>query len=231
MHNKTSIRLFKAASTLLLFVSMNVDAAFLDSRAEKWEFFLSPTITNSKVLQFDNGAEADINKRSSLGFGFGYNVNRHIELTVLFSSSNSNYSGTRIIDNNPEDPNIPNGPQKFSSNLYTSSLDFGFTYNFLSTPFTPYISANIGSTYIDSGVPTGNIVTGCWWDPWWGYVCTPQAQTYTTTAINYGAGIGLRYDFNRKLYIKGGVAKNYLDINSSNTPDFTSYQFIFGFMF
>ncbi len=231
MYNKTSTRPSKAALSILLFISMNADAAFLDSRAEKWEFFLSPMIINSKVLQFDNGAEADINKRSSLGFGLGYNVNHHIELSMLFASSNSNYSGTRIIDNNPEDPNIPNGPQKFSSNLYTSSLNFGLTYNFLSTPFTPYISANIGSTYIDSGVPTGNIITGCWWDPWWGYVCTPQAQTYTSTAINYGAGIGLRYDFNRKLYLKGGVAKNYLDINSSNTPDFTSYQFIFGFMF
>jgi len=149
----------------------------------------------------------------------------------LFSSSNGNYSGTRIIDNDPPLLDQPNGPQKFTSKLYTSTLDFGFTYNLLSGPFTPYISANIGSTYVDSGVPTGNIVTGCWWDPWWGYVCTPQAQTYTSTVINYGAGIGLRYDFSRKLYIKGGVAKNYLDINSSNTPDFTSYQFIFGFMF
>ena len=231
MHNKTDSRLLKTALTFLLFISMNADAAFLDSRAEKWEFFLAPQISNTKLLQFENGAEADINKRSSLGFGFGYNMNHHVELTVLFSSSNSNYSGIRIIDNTPEDPNIPNGPQKFTSNLYTSTIDFGFTYNILSGPFTPYISANIGSTYVDSGIPTGEIVTGCWWDPWWGYICSPHAQTYATTVINYGAGIGLRYDFNRKLYIKGGVAKNYLDINSSNTPDFTSYQFIFGFMF
>jgi len=231
MPNKKDTRLLKTALTFLLFISMNADAAFLDSRAEKWEFFLAPQISNTKLLQFENGAEADINKRSSLGFGFGYNMNRHIELTVLFSSSNSNYTGTRIIDNDPALQEPPNGPQKFTSNLYTSTLDFGFTYNFLSGPLTPYVSANIGSTYVDSGVPTGNIITGCWWDPWWGYICTPQAQTYTSTVINYGAGVGLRYDFNRKLYIKGGVARNYLDINSSNTPDFTTYQFIFGFMF
>jgi len=205
--------------------------AFKNSRAEKWAFFLAPQFTNSKVLQYDNGAEASINERSSLGFGFGYNLNTHIELGVLFSSSNSNYTGTRIIDNNPEDPNNPNGPQQFTSNLYTSSLNFNFTYNFLSTPFTPYISANIGSTYIDSGVPTGNLISGCWWDPWWGYVCAPRAQTYNSTELNYGAGLGLRYDFSRKLYIKAGVAKNYIDLGSSNTPDFTSYQFVFGFMF
>ncbi|MFV2004985.1 MAG: outer membrane protein [Gammaproteobacteria bacterium] len=203
-----------------------------DTRADKWEFFLAPQFTNSKLLQFDNGAEADINERSSLGFGLGYNVNRHIELSVMFAASNSNYTGTRIIDNNPEDlPDNPNGPQKFSANLYTSSINFDFTFNLLTTPFTPYVSANIGSTYIDSGVPTGNLTTGCWYDPWWGYVCAPTVQTYTSTRINYGAGAGLRYDFNRKLFIKGGIAINYLDIGSSNTPDFTSYRFTFGFMF
>ncbi len=223
MNTITRTILFKTALTLLLFISMNAEAAFSDSRANKWEFFLSPMLTNSKVLQFDNGAEADINKRSSLGVGFGYNMNKHIELSLLFASSNANYTGTRIADDNAKTP------EKFTSNLYTNRLDFGFTYNLLKSAFTPYLSANIGSTYIDSGIPTGNLTTLCWWDPWWGYVCGPHAQTYTSTEINYGASIGLRYDFNRKLFIKGGIAKNYLDI--SNRPDFTTYQFIFGFMF
>ncbi len=228
----SKIKLMKPLFIISLFFSMNTQAAFYDSRAEKWAFFLAPQFTNSKVLQFTNGAEADINEHSSVGFGFAYNLNAHIELGATFASSNSNYVGTRIIDNDPEDPDNPNGPQKFTSNMYTSSIDFNFTYNLLSTPFTPYITANIGSTYIDSGVPTGDIISGCWWDPWWGwYVCGPTALTYTTTELNYGAGVGLRYDFNRKLYIKGGVAKNYIDLNSSNTPDFTTYQFIFGFMF
>lgn len=232
MFNTTRATLIKSSFILLTIVSTNTHAAFNDSRVDKWEFFLAPMVTNSKVLQFSNGAEADINKRSSIGFGFGYNINAHIELTGTFASSNGNYTGTRIVDNTPEDPDNPNGPQKFTSNMYTSSLDFGFTYNLLSSPFTPYISANIGSTYIDSGLPTGNINTGYCWDPWYGwyYPCA-SAQTYTSTEINYGFGLGLRYDFNRKLYIKGGVGKNYIDLNSTNTPDFTTYQFIFGFMF
>jgi hypothetical protein len=225
MPTRTNTLLLKATLTLLFFVSMNAAAASYGSRADRWEFFLAPMLTNSKVLQFDNGAEADISKRSSLGFGLGYNMNKHIELSVIFASSNANYTGTRIADDSAKTP------EKFTSNLYTSKIDFGFTYNLFESAFTPYLSANIGSTYIDSGIPTGDLTTICWWDPWWGYVCGPHAQTYTSTEINYGAGIGLRYDFNRKLFIKGGVAKNYLDINSSNKPDFTTYQFIFGFMF
>lgn len=224
---KNSIKLFLLLSTVL---TSNAQA-FNNSRAEKWEFFLVPMFTNSKLLQFDNGAEADINERSGLGFGFGYNLNRNIELTMVFSSSSSNYTGTRIIFNDPEDPDNPNGPQNFTSNMYTSSLDFGFTYNFLQSALTPYISGNFGATFIDSGVPTGNIGAVCWWDPWWGYVCSPSAQTYTTTKSHYGAGIGLRFDFNRESFIKGGITNTRIELDSSNTPDFVTYNLTFGLMF
>lgn len=218
------IRLIKPLLIFLLFFSLNAHA-FKDSRDDKWEFFLSPQFTNSKTLEFDNGARADINERSSIAFGLGYNINPYIELTTQFASSNSNYTGTRIAEDGSDTP------EKFVANLYTSSINFGFTYNLFSSPFTPYISANIGSTYIDSGIPTGDIGSFCYWYPYWGYVCSPTALTYTSTEFNYGAGLGLRYDFNRKLYIKGGVNLNVIDTSSSNTADFTTYQFTFGFMF
>ncbi len=221
--NTTLRRLF---SFFILSTFFSLQAhAFKDSRDEKWEFFLAPQYINAKLLQFGNGAEADINSRSSLGFGLGYNLNKNLELTFMFSSSSANYTGTRVLDN------AAKTQERFTANMYTSSLSFGVTYNLFSTPFTPYVSANIGSTYTDSGIPTGNIGTVCWWDPWWGYICGPYAQTYTSTDLTYGAGIGLRYDFNRKFYIKGGVSQSYIDINSSNTADFTAYQFIIGFMF
>ena len=213
-------------SLALLFYACNIPAAgFKDSRDGKWSFSIVPMVTNSKVLQFDNGAEADISKRSGFGFTFGYNVDEHIELSLLFSASNSNYTGTRTLDDGSDTV------ERFNANLYTSTFNFDFTWNILSQPLTPYINLTAGSTYIDSGIPTGNIGTGCWWDPWWGYICTPVAQTYTTSKLNYGAGAGLRYDFSRRVFIKGGVMQNYLDINTANTADFTTYQLGVGFMF
>ncbi len=155
----------------------------------------------------------------------GYNVNEHIELNLLLSSSSANYTGTRVPDDGS------NTPEEFAANLYTSTINFGFTFNLLKTPFTPYISGNISSTYIDSGIPTGNLGTACWWDPWRGYIRSPTAQTYTSTRFNYGAEVGLRYDFSRKFFIKGGIGENLIDINSSNTANFISYRFIFGLMF
>ncbi len=67
------IKLIKPILLLFLFSSANAHA-FKDSRDDKWEFFLSPQFTNSKTLEFDNGAKADINERSSIAFGFGYNI-------------------------------------------------------------------------------------------------------------------------------------------------------------
>ncbi len=209
---------------IFIFFSSNA-YAFKDSRDEKWEFFLAPQFINSKLLQFDNGAEADISSRSSLGFGLGYNLNKHVELSFAFASSTANYTGTRILDDGSDTA------KKFTANMYTSSINFGVTYNFFSSAFTPYVSANIGSVYIDSGIPTGNISSVCWWDPWWGYYCGPVAETYTSTELTYGLGLGLRYDFNRKFYLKGGVNQSYLDINSSNTADFIAYRLTFGLMF
>lgn len=222
MKKRTQSRVFLF---IMCFSVSSAANAFQDSRNEKWEFFLAPQFVNSKSLQFGHGSEADISARSGLGFGMGYNVNKHIELSLLLSSSSANYTGTRVPDGGS------NTPEKFAANLYTSNINFGFTFNLLKTPFTPYISGNIGSTYIDSGIPTGNLGTVCWWDPWWGYICSPTAQTYTSTRFNYGAEVGLRYDFSRKFFIKGGIGENLIDINSSNTANFISYRFIFGLMF
>ena len=229
MHNKPATKLVKLYLILLAVISSNVQADFYDSRVKKWEFYLAPQITNAKVLQFENGAEANIEKDSSIGFGVGYNLNSHIELALEFGSNNSNYTSTVAPGEDPPDP--AQLPVTSSGSLYTSTINFGFTFNFLTTPFTPYVTANAGSTYIDSGVYTGNVGTGCYWYPYWGYVCGTVAQTFTTTEFSYGAALGLRYDFNRKLYMKGEARKSYIDMGNSNTPDFDTFRFIFGFMF
>lgn len=217
--------IINTACLLLVLSCVTAEASSFDSRFKKWEFYLAPQVTNSKNIHFDNGAEANLEKDSSLGFGVGYNINSHIELALEFVSGNTNYTSTSI----PEDPNI--SPVTNRGSLYTSTINFGFTYNFLSAPFTPYVTANVGSTYIDSGVFTGNVGTGCYWYPYWGYYCGPVAQTYTSTELSYGGALGLRYDFNRKLFIKGEARKSYIDMGDSKTPDFDTLRFIIGFMF
>ncbi len=191
-------------------------------RAEKWEIFFAPTVIEAKTLEYGHGAKASINGRTAFAFGIGYNFTEHLEVSVLMSSSSANYTGTRVNEHGDK--------ESFTDTMYSSSFNLQGTYNFMEGPFTPYINGYIGSTYIDSGVPTGEEGDYCWWDPWWGYVCGPYRVTYTATKFSYGFDLGARYDF-ETIYVAGSVGKNFVDLDSSNGGDFNIYRFIFGFKF
>ncbi len=207
--------------SLFTLFACSVLAEAKEQRNESWEFFFTPIFTQSKVLEFGNGSEADINSRGGLGFGFGYNVNPNIELTMLFSGSSGNYKGTRVKEDGEK--------KEFTSNMYTSSMNFGATYNFLEGAFTPYVSGTFGFTYVDSGIVVEGGDGYCYWDPWWGYIC--HSKTYTDTVLNYGGSAGLRYDFGNGLFLKGGIGMTYLDIDSTNSSDFIVYDFSIGSTF
>ena len=171
------------------------------------------------------GAAADINAHSGLGIGIGYNFSDYLELELDIGSANGNYTGTRILDDGS------NTGQRYNGSFYTSHMNLGLTYNFIASRLTPFIRGNLGLTYVDSGIPTGNTGTVCWWDPWWGYFCGPYAQTYTASELGYGADLGLRFDITNIVFVKGSVGKSYIDFDKSSTTDFTIYKFIVGFSF
>jgi hypothetical protein len=195
------------------------------NRTGAWQISLIPSFTNSQSIQSATGARADINEHSGFSIGIGYNYSDHLEIDLDFGSGNANYEGTRILDDGS------NTPEQFTGSFYTSHMNLGLTYNFMAARFTPFIKGNIGLTYIDSGIPTGDVISGCWWD-WWGYYyCGDYALTYTTSDLSYGADLGLRFDISNKIFIKGSVGKTYIDLSNTETPDFTQYKFIVGFSF
>lgn len=193
------------------------------ARTGGWQISLTPTFTNSNLIQFNGGAQADINEHSGFEFGFGYNFSDYMELDLEFGSATSNYTGTRVGDDG--------STERFTSSLYRSHMNLGFTLNLLASRLTPFLKANLGMNFIDSGIPTGDFGSACWWDPWWGYVCGPYAQTYTSSEYSYGADVGLRYDITNSLFLKASMGKTYLNLDNADAPDFTRYKFTFGFMF
>ena len=52
MFYSASTKLITLSLFLLAIVSTTAQAEFYDSRAGMWEFYLAPTVTNSKVLEF-----------------------------------------------------------------------------------------------------------------------------------------------------------------------------------
>lgn len=219
---------FKVLATALLF-SLSLLSAETNSapgnRTGQWQISLIPTYTNSQSIQFDGGAVADINSHSGFGIGIGYNFSDYLELDLDIGSADANYTGTRVLDDGS------NTQQKYNGSYYTSHMNLGLTYNFIASRFTPFVKGNLGLTYVDSGIPTGNIGSVCWWDPWWGYYCGPYAQTYTASELSYGADLGLRFDITSNVFLKGSVGKSFIDFDKTSTADFTIYKFTVGFSF
>ena len=96
-------------------------------------------------------------------------------------------------------------------------------FNFLDGPITPFITAGIGWSFIDTNIPDGLPQTGCWWDPWWGQVCSTFQSTHSTDAFTYDVGVGLRWDLSNGYSMRGVYEKHWYDAESGS-PDFDRFK-------
>ena len=60
------------------------------------------------------------------------------------------------------------------------------------------------------GPPT----TGCWWDPWWGYICLADWETYTSTELTYILGLGFRWDINSALFTRATYGMEFVNLDN-----------------
>ena len=77
----------------------------------------------------------------------------------------------------------------------------------------------------------GPPVTGCWWDPWWGYICSQFWSTYSQSNLSYGAGVGLRWDITESIFAKDGYHLLILNLSESKNAEFGSGRLEFGWRF
>ncbi|WP_455219705.1 outer membrane beta-barrel protein [Kaarinaea lacus] len=208
----------------VLKASFAAGAGSLSDRGERWQFYLGGNYVNSSSIDFGGGSKADIVGDMGWAFGFGYNFNEKLALDFDLGWNSMSYTGTRVLDNGSKDT--------FGGRMDTSSTRFNLIYHFMDKQLTPYITGNIGWTWIDTNIPAGPPGSVCWWDPWWGWICGPYQPTYGSTEFSYGTSLGLRYDAGRAFFFRGSIGKQWIDISSaSGTPDFTSYRFEFGWLF
>jgi opacity protein-like surface antigen len=106
------------------------------------------------------------------------------------------------------------------------------TWNILKGNFTPYLQLGLGWTHVDSNVADGPPVTGCWWDPWWGYVCADFFSTYKDTRFSWNAGLGVRYDFQNRMFLKGSINRIFVDgAQDAADPEFDLWRVELGWRF
>jgi opacity protein-like surface antigen len=85
---------------------------------------------------------------------------------------------------------------------------------------------------VDTNIATEPPQTGCWWDPWWGYVCTTFQDTKTIDGFTYEVGLGARYDFNESFSLSGSYRKTWHDWDHADgAVDIDTAILSFGYKF
>lgn len=187
------------------------------NRSGKWEGGFIINRVESWDISGGSGSSADIDSDTGWGFTLGYNFNEHLNLGFDFIHNEQSYDATIVSGS------APFTTVDFSHELDNDLYQFNFSYNLLATALTPFVSAGVGWSYIDSNISTGDGGLVCWYDPWWGYVCNSYYSTYSDTSFTYTLGAGLRWDLGRSFTVKASLNRRFVDLDGvSESPEFSA---------
>jgi outer membrane protein W len=191
-------------------------------RGGTWDFYLPITYAESAIIEGQGGSSVDVNADWGFGFGFGYNFNDHFQLNGLMTWNSRSYDAIVVTDSG--------ATQRYSNYLDSSTISLNGIFYLLSGDFTPFVSGGVGITYVDTNIQDGPATGTCWYDPWWGYVCSSYVPTKTENDMSYNAGVGVRLDVNRQFGLQASYNKTWIDISkASGTPDFDTWRLDFVF--
>lgn len=219
------MRLLRLLITTLALTSLSAQAQWVSEptqRAGKWETTFGLYLTGSESVGGTRESSVDIDSGWGAGFSVGYNFTQNLALRFDGAWSRADYDA--VLDT--ED----NGLVEISHELSAFTGQFNGVWNILDGAFTPYLQAGIGWTYLDSNVRDGPPSTGCWWDPWWGYICSNFYSTYNETNFSWNVGAGLRYEFGRGMFVRGGWEQMTIDGGGGVDPGFDAFRFEFGWL-
>jgi opacity protein-like surface antigen len=213
------IQLLALAGAALLPASAAL-AQYSNNRAQHWEAWAGARLIQSGTVDFPGGSNIKTEDDLGFDFGFGYNIDDHWLVSGEIGWNTVSYAGNLASSDVP-----PASPARISGDMDTGSIGASVTYNLLDGPITPYVSGTLAWTWIDTNIAVGPPDIGCWWDPWWGQICTPIVNTIGDDSASYGLGVGVRWDFAPGGFVRFGYDERWLDIQNANgTPDFGSFR-------
>ena len=206
----TYLTLFLAA----LFANSAIAQSHSD-RAGSWDFGILVLDQSSENLVGEQGATLDISGEVGWGLTAGYNINDRLAVMFDFAWASPDYEATRILEGSLLEDTI-----RAELDIYTYQLKG--VYHFIDGPFTPFAELAAGWTTMDSNIIDGAPTSGCWYDPWWGYICDTFYSTYSKSRFSYGAAVGLRFDMSNGMGIKGSYGVQ--EIDTSNATESASFD-------
>lgn len=217
----------------LIVVSTTVVAQYDNPKRERSSFgSRDGRFEGSVILAFqtgvteesEGGSSLDIDSVMGWGVHFGWNWTANWNLSYQLVATKPNYLAVIV----PEDPEVL--PIDIKEKMSKYSHQFNVTYNFMQGNLTPYVRAGAGWTKLDSNILSGPPTTGCWWDPWWGYICFTDWSTYSTTEFSYNLGVGFRWDINNAIYTTGSYTREFISLDNG-TLNFDMAILELGLMF
>lgn len=201
----------RALPLVLLLSLPAVAGAQSADREGTWEAGLKLMDMSGEFIQGQRGASLDVEGELAWGFYGQYNFNEHFALAGEFAWSDPDYLAKFPLDPNPGQGLPPNTVVTVDAELDVWFTNFKVVYNFLDKALTPYVEVGMGWTSVDSNIQDGPADTGCWWDPWWGYMCASFYDTYSNTITSELYGLGVRWDISDTSALK--VFYGYRDTN------------------
>jgi opacity protein-like surface antigen len=195
--------------------------------AGDWEFRIGPVFQESKSIGFKGGSNADIDSTTGIRVGTGYYVSDQFIVGMNFGWGQSSFNGLVQSGLPGTSAVIENGHVDFST------LMFDGTYLLpLRGAIKPFVVGAIGWNWINTNIAAGPPQYGCWWDPWWGYVCSGYQPTHGSNSFAYQAGAGVQINFTRSFTVNVDYRYTWIDIsNADGTPGFGQIGLIFVWRF
>jgi hypothetical protein len=196
--------------TALLLVMLVPALASAQGYRNQWEWSVAAIYQESEGDSALAGSSFELDSDLGLGFSFGYLFTEKFMIGADIEWLSPDYVAT-LVDDVGNTTVIDHESSQFNGRIKAS-------YNFMSGPFTPYVEAGFGWTYMDSNVADGPPITGCWWHPWYGYICSGYYNTFHETSFSYGGALGLRYKLRGGTLIKLSYNTYNID-DGGNAPD------------
>jgi opacity protein-like surface antigen len=194
---------------ILSTTAVNAELKGPTSRGQNWDFTIQTRYAGEQYRAGEGGTSVNMEADLGWGFEFGYNLNESFNIGFLATWRSANYLATGVSGENSDNT------QTYSNWLEATTMAITADWNILPRRITPYVSGALGWTLFDTNVPA-NVYSGCWYDPWLGYICSSSVATYGSDAFSYAVGVGLRLEVTETVFLRGGYEYDGMDLDGAD---------------